>query len=268
MKRIVSFALLLLFAATAQAAVRFHYRQTSRSDFQSAPPSDITATAVLDGTRSRIDFKSGGGYAKGSYMIADQFTGNATLVDPGKGTYSEMNLGSQLSSAARNGVSIANLKSEVKRLADRPVIAGLPTEHYRVEISYEMTMVVASLPLRQTVTTAIEEWSTSAFGDVRNALQNSSALRTGNPQLDELLQAEVGKLRGLPLRQVVTITTRSESKRVPNSKLQINPTKSQVSEMIVTAIETVPGSELLFVVPSTYRRIDESRTDGTTNNSR
>lgn len=264
MKRIVSIALLLVSAATAEAAVRFQYRQTSRSDFQSAPPTDITATAVLDGTRSRIDFLRGGGYTTGSYMIADQFTGSAILVDPQKQTFSEMNLATQISSAARNGIRIANLRSDVRKLDDRPVIAGLPTEHYRVEISYDMTMVIASLPLTQSVTTVIEEWSTEAFGDVRSALQQSSALRTGNPELDELLQAEVGKLRGLPLRQLVTITTRSETKRNTNSQLKINPLKTQLSEMVVTAIETVPSSELIFIVPPTYRRIDESRSDGVT----
>lgn len=259
MKRLVWGIVFVIVATAAEAAVRFQFRQTSRSDYQGSPPSDITATAIVDGARSRIEFPSGGpGYARGSYMIADQFTGNVSVVDPEKRTYRAMNLGNQLSSAARSGITISNLRSSVKDLPDQPVIAGIPTRHSRIEINYDITVVIASMPLKQSVTTVIEEWSTEAFGDIRGALQASSALRTGNPQLDEMLQAETSRLRGLPLRQIVTITTRSESKRSASSELKVNPTKMQISELLVTSVETIPSSEAHFIVPPTFRRVEET----------
>jgi hypothetical protein len=259
MKRVVWGLILVTVATAAEAAVRFQFRQTSRSDFQGAPPSDITATAIVDGTRSRIEFPTGGpGYARGSYMIADQFTGNVSLVDPEKRTFRSMNLGNQLSSAARSGITISNLRSTAKDLPDQPVIAGIPTRHSRIEIQYDITVVIASIPLKQSVTTVIEEWSTEAFGDIRGALQASSSLRTGNPQLDEMLQAETSKLRGLPMRQIVTITTRSEARRNANSELKVNPTKMQISELLVASVETIPSSEAHFIVPPTFHRVEET----------
>ena len=65
-------------------------------------------------------------------------------------------------------------------MADQVNIAGFPTEHYRMVMSYDITVAFGSMPLTQTVKTTIDKWTTNAFGDVGDTFLASGALHTGN----------------------------------------------------------------------------------------
>jgi hypothetical protein len=154
---------------------------------------------------------------------------------------------------------MSNLKSNVQKLDDHPKIAGVSTEHYRLSFSFDMSVMFRSMPLRQAVTTEIDTWTTIEYGDVADTFLATSSLHTGNQQLDDLIDLQTTKLRGLPLKQMVKITTSSLEKALPNSKLALNPIRTQTREMVVTSIHRTNADPSAFVLPASYRRNNDTQ---------
>ena len=135
-------------------------------------------------------------------------------------------------------------------------MAGFPTEHYRLIMSYDITVNFGNLPLTQTVNTTIDKWTTNAFGDVGDTFLAGGALRTGNPDLDELISAENSNIKGFALKQTINVTTINN--RVPQSsasQLKVNRTVTQTKELTVTSIQpTATVNAATFVVPLTFHK--------------
>src|SRR5437667_9578338 len=93
MKR-VGLVIALLAGVLAQgvsAAVKYEFRQTTHSDLESIPSTDITGRGVIDGSRSRVEFVSGNAFPSGSYVITTNGSKTLTFVDPAKKMYVEVN---------------------------------------------------------------------------------------------------------------------------------------------------------------------------------
>src|SRR5437773_869537 len=87
-----------------------------------------------------------------------------------------------------------------------PVIAVIPTDHYHLAIDYDITVTFGTLPLTQSIHTLIDRWTTMAFGEIAETFLSGGALRTGNPDIDDMVALENAKGKGFPLRQTVRIT--------------------------------------------------------------
>ncbi|HVT03335.1 MAG TPA: hypothetical protein VHL58_08160 [Thermoanaerobaculia bacterium] len=246
-------------SSPAAAAVRYEFHQTIQSNFKGIPSSDITARAVIDGQRSRVDFLSGSPYGPGSYVIN---AGEKTMyiVQPDRKTYTVIDIPTQadpLQSAAPK-IQISNDKIELNKLADHPIYAGLPTDHYRLDTSYDITVTLGSVSLRQTVRTAIEKWTTPSFADALASVLGTSVPHTGNVKLDALIDAEATRIKGLPLRQITTITTLGDQRNF-SSELRIDPRRQQISEVTISSIEEVAVPPTTFQIPGDYKKADLSK---------
>jgi len=133
-------------------------------------------------------------------------------------------------------------------------IAGVPADHYRTTISYDITVVMKSIPLKQHVSTEIDSWLTTKFAAVYGGYI-PGANRTGNADLDRILAAEVPKAGGFPMRQIVTVRTHYDV--AVRSKLNGPTSHTIVRETWVTNIKETPSEPSMFVVPATYRRADQ-----------
>ncbi|MEO8217314.1 MAG: DUF4412 domain-containing protein [Acidobacteriota bacterium] len=257
MKRLLCVLALVLSSPGLFAAVRYEFRQTTRSDFQTMPPTDVQGKAIIDGDQSRVDFVSGSAYGPGSYMITSGGAQKLYIVNPTDKTYSMVDVAGSAGALGSSPITINNLKSKFEKLGDHPVIAGLPTEHYRMIATYDITVLFGTIPLTQGVETVIEKWVTTAFGDVGATFLLTGAPKTGNANLDKVLDAETADVKGLPLRQLITISTTSEAVKGRKSELRLSPTRKQTSEMVVTSVQALPViSPVMFQVPATYRRVD------------
>ncbi len=251
-------AMLLVFTAlSASAAIQYEFRQTTSSDLESIPSTDCVGRAIIDGDRSRVEFVSGNAYPAGSYIIATNGSRSMTFIDPSRKSFVEINAASVASSIGGQKIAIANKKIEaVVKMPDQTTVAGLPTEHYRLSMSYDITVTFGSLPLTQTVKTTIDKWTTSAFGDVGDTFLAGGALNTGNPDLDELISAENSRIKGFALRQVVNVTTINN--HVPQNgetQLKVNRTVTQTRELMVTSIQPIAQLNVAtFVIPVTYHK--------------
>src|SRR5512140_1439021 len=239
MKRHGILAILILLACTsAFAALEYEFHQTTQSEVDGIRSVDVGARAVIDGDRYRIDYISGTLYPPGSYVISLDNSRRLIYVDPGTKTFTEVSTARVAAAMGSQQLSVKNLKVDVQKLDDRPIIAGYPTEHYRIQTSYDVTMQMVNMPLTQSVNTIIDKWTTSAFGEVGNALLATGALKTGNPDLDQIVEAETSKVKGFPLRQTFVITTSGfGQKSDPNAKIHVG-VRRQTADLTVTSIRT------------------------------
>lgn len=255
MKRLLVTVALLVAAVPSFAAIQFDFVQTQTSDDPVMPVSDLTARATVDGDRSRVDFLSGSMYPPGTYVISPDRLRRLFFVDPDNQWFTEVNTAGIATALGTSNIKIENLQTNVVVLDDRPTIAGIETQHQRLTISYDITVAMRAIQLRQHVETEIDSWTTDQFANLQSDAFASS-LRTGNPEIDALLQTEATKINGFPMRQIVTIRTKHDAKN--RSQIELPSSRSITRETVVTAVRKIPvASASLFVVPATYRRADQ-----------
>jgi hypothetical protein len=258
MRRIAmpSFAVLLALAALPVRA-GIHYQATTTPE----GPGDPEATSVeawVEGAKAKIVFRESGApvLEAGQYLLTTDGGKTLFLVDPEEETYAEWNLEAMLQAigAVMQGMQpLLNLSIddvEVEKLADEPggELLGLPVTHTRHRTSYAMNIKVLGMSRSNRVETVQDTWSTAALEDVALGVWLRSAPATGFEDLDDLVQAEMGKVQGFPLKTVaVTTTTGQKGKR--------ESTTTTTTE--VTLLETaVSVPDATFVIPEGYERVE------------
>jgi hypothetical protein len=250
MKRLLVTLALALVTSPSFAAIQYEFKQKNTTDDEVQPTTEITARAIVDGPRSRVEFLSGNLYPPGTYMIATEGARRMFFIDPVKEWYSEVNTAGLATTLGASNIRIENFKTSVQSLPDTQTIAGIVGQHHRVTMSYDMTLTLKDMPLKQHVRTEIDSWTTDRFGTIdQNFL--TTCFRTGNPDVDQIIDAETSQVEGFPLRQVVTIRT---SYDLPiKSNLKTPTTRVITRETWVTKIVETQAAASLFVVPATYR---------------
>ncbi|MDQ3281798.1 MAG: DUF4412 domain-containing protein [Acidobacteriota bacterium] len=255
MKRLLVTVALALFTFPGFAAVQYEFVQKNSTGDVVTPMTDLTARAIVDGARTRVEFLSGNVYPPGTYVISTDNLKRLYFVDPLKEWYTEVNTTGIATALAASDIKVENLQANNETFPNKEKIAGVEAEHHRVTLSYDLTLTVKSIPLKQHVRTEIESWTTSQFGALNAQSFLSGTMRTGNPQLDELIGAETGKHEGFPLRQIVTIHTNYELPK--GSKLKTPTMRTITRESLVTAIKETNAQPSMFVLPANYRRADQ-----------
>jgi hypothetical protein len=256
--------MVLLVAGTVQslsAAVQYEFRQTTHSDLESMPPTDVVGRGVIDGDRSRVDFLSGTGFDIGSYIISTNGLHTLTFVNPAKKTYVDVNAASVAATIGSARITISNKKVNLTQLDDHPVIAGLPTDHYRLTLSYDITLAFGTIPLVQHVNEVIDKWVTQALGDIAETFLASGGIHTGNADLDDLISVENTKVKGFALKQTMSVTTTND-RQPEQTKLTLRRSITQTRELTLTSVEpkaSVPSD--LFTVPANFHKPDPLRDD-------
>ena len=257
MRKVLGGIFLILVALPAFPAVEYDFTQRTHSDIDQIRPTNLSGHAVIDGDRSRVDFLTGDLYPPNTYCISTNGSRTLKFVDPVMKSYTEVNSVALAAAIGQTNITVANLKSDLQKLDDHPRIAGTGTEHYRLTITFDMTVQIRTMPLRQSVKTEIDKWTAIEFGDIADTSLNASTIRTGNQQLDDVIDLEATKIKGFPLKQTVKITTTNLQGVAPNSKLAFNPVRTQTREMMVTSIKRMPTVDpSAFLLPASYRRND------------
>jgi len=251
---------LLFVCHTANAAILYEFRQIARSDSGAQASSEFSGRAVIDGDRSRVDVVGGNAYTPGAYIITSNGSRTMTFVDPTKKIYAEVNAGGVAASLGASKITVDNLTQALSKLDDHPVIAGVPTDHYRLNLGYDITLTMGTIVLKQVVRTTIDKWTTVIFGDVAESFLANTGIRTGNPKLDEIITLETTKIKGFPLRETMETTTTDA--RYGNSESELskagayNRTRRQSREMTITSIRQADAPANTFTVPATFRKAE------------
>lgn len=258
MKRVAGWGVALILSAHAAfAGVRYEFIHSSRSDSDRQPASDFTATAVIDGPRSRVDFTAGTAYPPGTYVISTDGARKLSFVDPTQKLYTEVSTMSIASAIGTSNIVIDNFVPTVTKFDDTIRVAGITGEHYRLTMTYDITVNFRNMPLRQRVKAEIDKWTTPLFGDSAEAAFTNSFVQTGNVKIDELIAAETTKIKGFPLKQTVRISkTNLTVPRTSKSELKVPTVRTSTREMTVTWIGEVKADQTIFRIPAEYRKND------------
>lgn len=259
MKRLLVTVALAIVAVPSFGALQYEFSQKVTSEDIVSPVTDFSARVTIDGQSSRIDYIGGSIYPPGAYAVSTDGSRRIFFVDPTKQWFTEVNTSNVATALGTSNIKIENFKSSVATEGDRPLIAGIPADdHTRVSMTYDVSVIDRGVPMKVRVKTEIDSWSTSRFGDVV-ASTFAANIRTGSEQIDALLDAEMAKLKGLPLKQI--LTTRIESD-LPNTRSEIKVPRTQTvtREMEVTSVREVTADASMFVVPASFRRADVPQT--------
>lgn len=251
----------LLLSSPVAAAVRYEFRQVAKSDVRRSPSDQVRGESWIDGDRLRIDYKGPSIYGDNATVLIDD--GRIRILDRQAQTFTEFRLDSFVQSLRNLPLSVSNVKTSLERLPGSPSIAGFPTEHWRLTTSYRMTVNMGQLTLEQDVDTVVEKWTTTAFGALADPFI-SSMPKTGNDQLDQLIETETTRIQGFPLRQTVSLSTRDakSTSRARKSKLDLTAPRRQSTEILISKIEFAEPAAGTFEMPSGFRRV-EPQTDRT-----
>lgn len=243
----------LALAAPAFGAIEYEFSHKRTTEDPLLPTTDLVARAVVDGTRTRVDFRSGSLYPPGTYAVSTD-SRRVFFVDPKNKTYTEVNMASASTALAASSIKIENFHSNIERLTDRQVIAGHETDHYRITVTYDISARMGRMTLKRQVVSVIDSWNTNRFGDISGDFISGGSTTTGNAQLDQLLAST--RTPGFPLRQTITTKTRHDLPPNKGSKIEVAPERTTVHDMWVTAIRETTGAGISFNVPTTYARAD------------
>ncbi len=243
---------LALVAVPAFAAIEYEFSQKTTTEDPLVPTTDLTAKAIVDGVRTRVEFRTGTLYPPGTYAVSND-PRQVFFVDPMNKSYTEINTAGATTSLAASSIRIENFKSNLDQMKDKPVIAGIPTDHYRLEISYDITVRMGSIPLKRHVTTTIDSWNTNRFGEMaQDFISGNRSYVTGNEQLDKLMAST--RLPGFPMRQTITTKTQHDLPKVKGSQIEVPQVRTAVREMWVNSIREIPATGVLFTVPAAYAK--------------
>jgi len=262
MKKALLVVGVVLMVRTAAAGVEYDFRQTIHSDFEAVPSSDFSGHAVIEGDRSRVDFLGGTAFPPGTYVILTGGARKQTWVDPSKNSYVEINSGSVAAAIGASRLVISNKKIHVEQLPDQPVIAGIPTTHYKLTLNYDITVPFGQIQLKQSVVTVIDKWTTMAYEGIVDSFLAGGVMKTGNPDVDSLVDAENTGIKGFALKQIMTVNTVDDMPQMPGTQLPIKRNRTQTRELTITAIQAkldVPATA--FLVPAGYHKADPLRDD-------
>lgn len=256
LSRSLTLALLLaLIAAPGFAGI--HYKSiTKNQDGNGKSVGDIAVEGWVSGGNARVEIKESGNpiLKKGSYLITKNGGQTIYLVDPAEKTYGEWDIQAMLGAAGAMLNSMGPLVKmefsdpKVEKLAEDagPTIAGVPTRHFKYRTSYTMKMKVMGMGQESATVSEQDLWVTDKISDAALGvwLRNTPP-KTGNEQLDKLIDSEIGKVTGYPLK-MVTVSTSTNKK----GKAAVTRSTMEVTELDTNA--TVKAS---FDVPAGYEEV-------------
>lgn len=216
-----------------------------------------TARGWIDGANARIELSEGdpsGMMPAGSYLITNDGGATLHLVNPHERTIAEVDLAGILSaaSAALDMVSgmmqmeFTDFTSEQLSRERGDTILGYPTQRYRYQNGY--TMRISVFGMRQETRTETEHdiMCTDAI-DARTlgAWVGPDRLRTGNENIDRLLEQQFADLDCTPLR-VVSVSSMSDGRGRPSAT---------TTTMEVTQLRQENAPANAFTLPADYERV-------------
>lgn len=213
-----------------------------------------TVTGWIDAGKARIEFRDGGAamFEAGSYMLTTDGGATVYLVNPGERAYSQLDVEQIFQSigTAMNAIGglvnmeFADFTSE--KLLEEPGgdVLGYPTTHYRFKTGYTMRMAMLGMRRQSRIDTDQEIWCTTAI-DRRgfDLWLRPDRFRTGNADIDRLIEQQYGDVDCLPLRtRMVTTATDADGR---------SETTTTVTEVTVLREDTPPSGT--FDLPAGYR---------------
>jgi len=254
-KSILAFSAVLALVLAGPLQAGIYYESVTTGE---RPRDTVRVKSWVEGEQAKIEFEDGGNQpfmSKGSYLLTQDGGRTLYLVDPKEKTYSRWDLEAMLQTFGQvmeamgpmMNISIDNAQVEELGQEAGGTLVGLPTTRYRYRTSYDLNMKIMGMKRGQHVEMEQEIWSTDAVVAPGLGVWLRAFRPTGFEGLDELVQAEMDKLRGFPLK-TVTVTT------MTNKKGKQNTTRSTMEVTVLDQSRTIPDAT--FEIPAGYQETE------------
>jgi hypothetical protein len=257
--RTIVFALLFALAA-APGFAGIHYKSVTKTQGGGGEnPADISVEGWVSGDNAKVEVQDSANpiLREGTWLMTKNGAKTIYLVDPKEKTYAEWDPAAMLGAAGSvlNGVGplvkFEFSDPKVEKLVDEagPALLGQSTRHYKFRTSYTMKIKVFGMGNESATVTEEDIWVTDQLKDpALGVWLRSEGLKTGNQQLDKIINSERGKLTGFPLK-TVSVNTSTNKK---NNKQTKTTTTMEVTQLDTKA--TVPASA--FEIPAGYEETE------------
>lgn len=254
--RTITLALLCALAAMP-AFAGIHYKSVNKNqDANGKSLGDMSVEGWVSGNNARVEVKESNNpiLQKGAYLVTKDGGKTIYMVNPQEKAYSEWDMQAMMGAAGAMLNSMGPLVKmefsdpKVEKLAEDagPTIAGLPTRHFKYRTSYSMKMKVMGMGQESNVVSEQDLWVTDKINDAALGIWlRNTPPKTGNEQLDKLIDSEIGKVSGYPMK-MVTVSTST------NKKGKATVTRST---MEVTELDTNATVNASFDVPAGYEEV-------------
>ncbi|MDY7091472.1 MAG: DUF4412 domain-containing protein [Acidobacteriota bacterium] len=242
----------LLGADAALAGV--YYKAESVIEPDNGQSQRMDVEAWVDGEKAKIVFTESTNpmTPEGSYLLTTDGGQVLYLVNPEEKTYTEWDLAAMMQTLGAMMDSMGGMMTmefsepEVEKLLEEGggSMLGMDTTHYRYRTTYTMKLKVMGIRRNNTTETVQDLWTTDEMDEAALGVWlRSTPPRTGNEDIDQLVEAELDKIQGFPLKTVTVSTTTGE-------KQKRSTTTRSTTEVTVLERRDVPAGS--FEIPAGY----------------
>ncbi|HET9697695.1 MAG TPA: DUF4412 domain-containing protein [Terriglobales bacterium] len=214
---------------------------------------DFRVRGWVSGSHARMEFLKSElpEIQTGTYLVSSDGGDTVYLVNPAEKTFTRWDVNGMVHNMAdmmrtfRGQMKVRFEEPKVEKLLEEagPEMQGLPTRHFRYRTSYK-----ATLGDTETIATVMDEdiWTTSAIQEPGVKAFLDKRPTTGDEQLDRILNAEMSKVPGFPLKRTTSTQTQTHK--------QTTVTRS---EMEIVELKNVDTPETMFAVPKGFTEVDD-----------
>lgn len=253
------FSILLLLTAGVLLGVHpafagVYYKAESVIEPDNGQSQRMDVEAWVDGEKAKIVFTESNNpmTPEGSYLLTTDGGQVLYLVNPEEKTYTEWDLAAMMQTLGAMMDSMGGMMSmefsepQVEKLLeeDGGSILGMSTTHYRYRTTYTMDLKVMGMRRSNEIETVQDLWTTEEMDEAALGVWlRSTPPETGNEDIDGLVQAEIAKVQGFPLKTVTVSTTTGEKKK------RSTTTRSTTEVKVLERRDAPAGS---FEIPAGY----------------
>jgi hypothetical protein len=220
---------------------------------------NMKVQAWVDGQRARMDFIESAlpQLQSGTYLVSSDGGDTAFYIDPRSKTFERWEITNMIANMAdvmralRSQMKVRFEEPKVEKLLEEagPRMHGMRTRHYRYRTSYTTHIEMAG---SETISTEMVEdiWTTTAIVEPGLMELLNKRPSSGDEQLDRIIQKEMDKVPGFPLKRVTS--TRTDTK---------NQTNESRTEMEITDLKKADVAASWFEVPKGYKELDPEDSD-------
>ena len=209
-----------LVALPASAGMSFTSTMHTEGGARGSDMGDMTVHVQVSGDKARGDVEGSKSpfFGDGGYELTRDGGATILFVNPKEKTYfdaTSMLRGAAGAMSAMGGMvkmDVSDVKVEKLLEEDGGTVAGVPTTHYRFKTSYTMSMKVAFINNTSHVEILEDKWATNAVSEAGFGLTQARAFKLGVPAFDKLIAAEMGKMKGFPIKVISVTTTETKGK--------------------------------------------------------
>ncbi len=206
----------------------------------------------LDKASARVEFRQSDRemFPEGSYLLTQDAGKTLYLVEPGKQTYTRVDvekfwaMANQFSEAFKLTFEDVVVRKEFEKKG--PSILGYKTRHYRFYVSYMMKMNVFGMVNATHTEVVTDVWTAPSIREPAMYLGLGEFASTGHEVFDQILTETIRELDGFVLKQMAKTIVRPPS----------GETTESVTKMDIVSLKKGSVPPETFIVPRGFREVE------------